>query len=83
MKVDRNITFDLPIQAMGYAWSAGKIQVIEGGMYKNFIIFTTQSSVVGGAINTRMTVYYNSAIQTSVSIILIALSVLVSLCYQI
>ncbi|KAL7039850.1 hypothetical protein ACKWTF_000145 [Chironomus riparius] len=82
LRVDRNISFDLPIQAMGYSWNYGKVDIQEGGMYKNFIIFNTQSVRAGEAIDTRVTLFYNSAIQTSMSIFLIAVSVLVSLYYQ-
>lgn len=67
---------------MGYAWSYGKFDVTEGGMYKNFIVFNVQSDRAGGQISTRMTLYYNSAIQTSVSIILLAVSVVVSIYCQ-
>ena len=79
LSVERNLTFDLPIQAIGFSWVDSRVEIVEGGMNRNFIFFRSRSLRAGGAINTRMTLYHNSAIQTSVSIIVLAVSVFVSL----
>ena len=76
--VSRNLTFDLPIEAMSFYWVSGEIKVTAGGMGEKFINFTT-SNYFGTEIFTGISLFYNGAIQMSLSIALIGISVLVSL----